>query len=81
LTIGFDIEFYDADLDQVDSFVTDYNRTETMNPGSWADLVCGVVPYSEPNILAIWAFIVLVMILPAILVAYLTIWIIRRKKY
>ena len=80
VTIGFDIEYYDADLNQTDSFVTSSNQTEQLNPSAWDHLVSGVVPYNEPNLPAIWAFIILVMILPAVLVVYLLIWIIRRKK-
>ncbi len=80
VTIGFDIEYYDADLNQTDSFVTTSNQTEQLNPSAWDHLVSGVIPYNEPNLPAIWAFILLVMILPAVLVVYLLIWIIRRKK-
>lgn len=79
VTIGFDIEYYDANLTQTDSFVTTLNETEYLNPSVWDHLVAGVVPYNEPNLLAIWGFIILVMILPAALVGYLLIWIIRRK--
>ena len=79
--IGFDIEFYDADLNMTDSFVTLSNRTESMSPNRWDDLVCGRFPYAEPNLLAIWAFIILVMIIPAVLVVYIIIWIRRQKNY
>jgi hypothetical protein len=80
VTIGFDIEYYDADLNQTDSFVTSLNQTEELNPSAWDHLVAGVVPYNEPNLLAILGFIVIVMILPAVLVFYILIWIIRRKR-
>jgi len=79
--IGFDIEYYDDNLSQTDSFVTSTsNKTEYTDPTNWAVLICGRVPYSETDFTAIWVFIILVMILPAVLVGYLTIWIIRRKK-
>lgn len=81
VTIGLDIEYYDANLSQTDSYITTFNRTEKTNPAVWYELICGRVPFPEPNLLAIWAFITLAMIVPAVLVGYLTIWIIRRKKY
>ncbi|MDD1778815.1 MAG: hypothetical protein LUQ65_11690 [Candidatus Helarchaeota archaeon] len=78
-TIRFDIEYYDANLTQMDSLVTTLNGTEALNPADWDLLVAGIVPMNDPNLLAIWGFIALVMILPAAVVAYLLIWIIRRK--
>ena len=81
VTIGFDIEYYDADLMQTDSFVLGSNRTENMTPSVWNNLIFGTVPYPEPNLIVIWAYIGLFMILPAVIAVYLIIWIMRRKKY
>lgn len=81
INIGFDIEFYDANLTRTDSFVTTSNQTSLQwNASKWDILIAYKIPLNEPNLLDIWGFIILVMIAPAILVVYLLIWIIRRKR-
>ncbi len=77
--IGFDIEYYDADINQTDSFTTSKNRTVNTDPSKWDVLICGTVPPSQANLGAIWAYIAVGMIVPAGLIVFLIIWIMRRK--
>ncbi|MFX1293499.1 MAG: hypothetical protein ACFFD2_01380 [Promethearchaeota archaeon] len=77
--IGFNIEYYDADIDQYDSFTTSANGTVNNTPALWNNLIFDIIPYSPPNTSIIWIFIVVAMIIPAGLILYILIWLKRKK--
>lgn len=77
--VGFDIEYYDADLNQTDSFCTTGNCSVSTMPALWDDLVCGKVPNSPPNMGAIWGYIIIGMIVPGVLILYMILWITKKK--
>ena len=77
---GFNIEYYDADLNRTDSCTTATNGTERVNATHWDDLICAALPEATPNLTAIWTFIIIAMIIPLGIVLYLYVWMIRKKK-
>ena len=79
LEIGFNIEFYDADTNKTDSFTTIQNMSESLNPAAWDDLIFGAFPPANPNLDAIWAYIIIAMIVPLGVILYLLLWMMRRK--
>ncbi|HUY00682.1 MAG TPA: hypothetical protein VMV49_14070 [Candidatus Deferrimicrobium sp.] len=79
VTIGFDIEYYDADINQYDSFTTTANRSESTAVVEWDNLVFGKVPYPTPNFSAIWAYIVIGMLVPAVVIVLAMISVVKRK--
>ncbi|MHA1649119.1 MAG: hypothetical protein ACTSYB_02905 [Candidatus Helarchaeota archaeon] len=79
VTIGFDIEYYDADIQQYDSFTTTLNKTVNSTPSLWDNLVFAQVPWSAPNTSAIWGFIIIAMIVPAGLIVYMILWLKRKE--
>ena len=78
-TIGIDIEYYNADVNMTDSCTTAANTTRSLNPEDWDDLVCGRLPEPTPNLDAIWAYIIIAMIIPAGVIFVLFIVLYRKK--
>ena len=79
LEIGFNIEYYDADINLTDSCTTTDNGTRSLNPEDWDNLVFGEVPDPPPNLEAIWVYIIIAMIIPAGVIVTLFIVLYRKK--
>jgi hypothetical protein len=77
--IGFDIEYYDADIDATDSFTTTQNGTVSEDPTLWDVLVCEKVPPSPLNMTKLWLYIILGMIIPAAFLVFM-IYLIKQRE-
>ena len=79
LEIGFNIEYYDADLNKTDSSTTAFNQSERLDASVWDDLLFGRVPYAPLDETALWIYVTVAMFLPLGAIFYLLMWLLRKE--